>query len=304
MKCLHLPLNVPGSEQVGQVRGMKDVFEDVVTFDYLNSNDPNWELMNLATQGFDVCWMQLQETKVITPHTLIAIRPHIKLMTQWNGDIREIVPLYQQEIAKYFDITYLGFDHIRQYAPYAQKVKTMMIGVDPQEIGPLQSPDSVKKEYDVVFIGNHYENQFPASHERLALIRLLKDKFNTLVLGGGWPDGISSGMCPVKDQADWYRKGKVCLSINHFNNIQYFSERLLWCLGSGTPTVVKRTPNLEFTENEHYLGFDDIDECVRQIELIIQYPERFETMGQKAHREVIYYHNWTQRFKDLRKDVK
>jgi spore maturation protein CgeB len=303
MKCLFLPLNVPGSEQVGQARGMREVFDEVVEFDYMNHPEPNIGLINLcATQQFDVAWMQLQDTKIITPHTLEAIKPHVKLMTQWNGDIREIVPEYQQKIAPLFDITYLGYDQIREYSKYCNNVKTMMIAVDPVEIGPLQSPESDEKEYDVVFIGNHYNNQFPASSERLELIKLLKSKFNVLVLGNGWPDGLSDGSCPVKDQANWYRKGKVCLSINHFNNVKYYSERLLWCLGSGTPTILRRTPDLEFIENEYYLGFDDANECVRQIDLILQYPERFKEMGIKAHDEVLNKHNWTQRFNKLKED--
>lgn len=302
MKCLFLPLNVPGSEQHGQLMGMREVFDEVVELDYLNVPNPNEELIQIATQGFDVAWMQLQDTRVITPQTLAAIKPHIKLMTQWNGDIREIIPEYQRKIAPLFDITYLGYDHVKMYKEICQQVETMMIAVDPLEVLGLQGSLPVKKEYDVVFIGNHYDNQFPASSERLELIKLLKSKFNVLVLGNGWPEGISDGNCPVKDQAKWYRKGKVCLSINHFNDVKYYSERLLWCLGSGTPTVVKRTPDLEFIENEHYLGFDDANECVRQIELALQYPSRFEIMGQVAQEEVLLEHNWTRRFLNLKED--
>lgn len=297
MKVLHLPLNVPGSEQIGQSRGMREVFDEVVEFDYLNySGDVNAKLVEISKQGFDIAWMQLQETNIIQPSTLIDIKNNIKLLTQWNGDIRRDIPSYQQLISPLFDITYLGFDHLKEYN-YGD-TRLMMIAVDPEEV--KVSPQ--QKEYEVVFIGNHYGNQFPDSELRLELVRLLKGRFNTKVLGFGWPEGLSDGMCPVKEQSQWYTKGKTCISINHFNDIKYYSERLLWCLASGTPTIVKRTPNLEFKENEHYLGFDDVNECVRQIELVLQYPERFDKMGKLASNEVIKKHNWTERFKQLKKD--
>ena len=39
MKVLHLPLNVAGSEQYGQRKGMAQF--DTFEFDYLNEPDPN-----------------------------------------------------------------------------------------------------------------------------------------------------------------------------------------------------------------------------------------------------------------------
>lgn len=300
MKCLFLPLNVPGSEQHGQSRGMHEVFDEVVEFDYLNSSNPNGELLRIAAQGFDVAWMQLQDTRVITAETLREVKKNVKFMTQWNGDIREIIPAYQLDIAPLFDVTYLGFDHLEQYRKIGANPKLMMIAVDPTEVEPTQSP--VMPLFDVTFIGNHYEGQFPDSSTRLELIKVLKAKFNTKVLGNGWPDGIADGNCPVKEQSNWYANSRVALSINHFNNIKYYSERLLWCLGSGTPTVAMRTPDLEFIEDAMYLGFNDTNECVRQIEFLLQYPGLSHRIGQLGQQEVIKNHNWTERFKHLRSD--
>lgn len=304
-KILHLPLEVFGSEQNGQRKGLYEVFgqENVYSFDYLNypPEKVNNKLIEIVREFKpDIGFFQLQDTRVITPETLIAIKPYINFMTQWNGDIREVVPLYQQQIGKYFDVTYLGFDHIAKYLPFCNKVKLMMIAVDPTEVEPTQAP--VMPLFDVTFIGNHYANQFPDSSTRLELIKVLKAKFNTKVLGNGWPDGIADGSCPVKEQSNWYANGRVALSINHFNNVKYYSERLLWCLGSGVPTVAMRTPDLEFEEGKHYLGFEDTNECVRQIELILQHPERFTMMGTLAQSTVIAQHNWTERYKQLRKD--
>ena len=295
MKCLHLPLNVPGSEQIGQRNGLKKVFDEVVELDYLNIDDPNDKLVELAKEGFDIGFFQLQETGTITPETLEKIKPYFKLLVQWQGDIREVVPEYQQKIGKYFDITYLGFDHIRQYEPYCNEVKTMMIAIDGKEV----IPEEQEKKYDLVFAGNHY-NQFPDTKFRTELINVLRQKFNTKVYGFGW--NFETETCPVKEQGKRYREGRVCLSINHFNDVKYYSERLLWCLASGTPTVVKRTPELEFEENKHYLGFDDVNECVRQINLLLQYPEKGEQIAKEARKEILKNHTWTSRAKQLKGD--
>jgi hypothetical protein len=135
-------------------------------------------------------------------------------------------------------------------------------------------------------------------------------------LGNGWPEGISNGNCPVKDQGIWYNKGRVCVSINHFNDIKYYSERLLWCLASGTPTVARRTPDLEFIEGEHYLGFDDINECVRQIEKVLMADtmiktdtskhiwadDQYKFMTERARQEVLTNHSWTSRAEQVKRD--
>lgn len=295
MKILHLPLNVTGSEQYGQARGMREVFDEVVEFDYLNVNNPNEKLLEVAKQGFDLCWMQLQETNLITPETLKAVRPYIKVMTQWMGDIREVVPEYQQKIGKLFDITYLGFDHRKMYQPHCNDVKLMMIAVDPDEVTShiMQEPS-----HDVVFIGNHYGNQFPESDFRLEMVKLLKNKYKALVLGTGWPEGLSDGVCAVKDQGLNYSKGKICISVNHFNDIKYYSERLLWCLASGRPTIAKRTPDLEFKEHDHYLGFDDLNEMTRMIDYALE--TDLLQMANNARNEVTTKHNWEERLKCLK----
>ena len=318
MKILHLPLQVLGSEQVGQATGMREVFDEVVEFDYLNmpKDEANQKLKEIAKQKFDIGWFQLQETNWILPETLKEIKPYFKHLVQWNGDIREVVPEYQQKIGKYFDITYLGFDHIKQYQPYCNELKIMMIAVDPVEVTRhfQKQPQAIdkknqeikieklEKEYDVIFIGNHYGNQFPDSQFRLDLINLLRGKFNLKVFGFDWP--FETETCPVKSQGYYYSRAKVCLSINHFNNVKYYSERLLWCLASGTPCVAKKTPDLEFLEGTHLLPFDDMDECVRLVGAVLDSPHQFDAMASRALSEVIKNHTWTNRFKQLKEDLK
>lgn len=304
-KILHGPLQVSGSEQIGQEKGFREVFgdENYKQFDFLRlEGELGKGAMNSSLYGTiadwkpDILWAQLQDTASIQPQMLEKIRqdfPNLWL-TQWNGDIREVVPVYQSQIGRYFDITYLGFDHQKIYTPHAKRVEIMMIAVDPDEV----TIEPQAKEYDVVFIGNHYDNQFPDTKLRLRLMQVLKEHFNTLVLGNGWPEGISSGSCPVKEQGKWYAKGKTCISINHFNNIKYYSERLLWCLASGTPTIAFKTPELEFEDGVHYLGFSDVDECVRHVRNVLK--EDFDTT--KAVEEVITNHNWTRRAEQVRRD--
>jgi hypothetical protein len=119
-KILHLPLNVEGSFQSGQIKGLKEIFgeENYKLFDYLpmegqlGRGGVNSALIQtIADWQPNIIWAQLQETNTIVDSTWSEIKskwPNIWL-TQWNGDIREVIPAYQLSILPYFDINYLAF---------------------------------------------------------------------------------------------------------------------------------------------------------------------------------------------------
>lgn len=306
MKILHLPLQVEGSFQIGQRRGMQEVFgeENVVEFDYLNHPNPNEELIKIASQGFDVCWFQLQETNTITSETLEKIKPYVKVMTHWTGDIRTVVPNYLQQISPLFDITYIAMKgHIPMYQQFCGDVRYMPIAVDPEEVNPPERKLDFCPE--IVFIGNHYGEQFPDSKERLELFGTLTRRFpNFGVYGGSWSESVRSyGQCPLKDQIHYYRQAKVCISINHFNKVeQYYSERLLWCLASGTPCLVKYFPGVE-KEFRNIITFNTYDECGDLCQKILESPESYQDIADRAKEEVLQYHHWGIRFQQLKKDV-
>jgi len=300
MKILFAPLNVFGSEQIGQRRGMHEVFgkENVVEWDYLHDSE-------LPKGEFDLSWMQLQQNN-LSLDILKDLQARVKFMTQFTGDIREVVPREFYQRKEYFDLTYIASKgQIPIYEKVCGKVKYMPIAVDPVEVIPTkQIPLSNSPK--IVFIGNNYVG-FPQSQERLDLCRVLTEHFpNFGVLGIGWPSSVRGfGACPVKEQGNWYSSAKIVICINNFNDVAgYWSERNLWCLASGTPMLMRRFPDIE----EHFppdtcIYFEDINDCIRKVKETLQNPsEWYEEMTRKARKLVLTKHNWSCRFKQLKED--
>lgn len=314
MKILHLPLNVAGSEQYGQRSGMKEVFgeENVYEYDYLEEDRQhgveraNKRLIEIVEEFKpDVYWGQHQETSTITPETFNTIRPKIKFMSHWSGDIRSVVPNYLQQISPLFDITYIAMKgHIPMYNQFCPDVRYMPIAVSPDEVNPPERKLDFCPE--IVFIGNHYGNMFPDSNERVEVMGVLTRMFPSFgVYGNSWPDSVRSyGSCPLKDQIHYYRQAKVCISMNHFNKVEnYYSERLLWCLASGTPCLVKYFPGIE-NEFRNIITFKDYNECGALCKKILESPQDYQEIANRAKEEILQYHSWTNRFQQLKKDIK
>jgi len=296
MKLLLLPLNVPGSEQVGQERGARAVFDDVRVFDYLDTVRANEQFLSIVHEYKpDVIWAQLQATDIITTSTLESIRGRVPVMMQWTGDIRETVPEQMSKRAPYFDITYIAMaGQIPMYQRYG-RAEYLPIAIDPEEV--LEHHDIPK--HDIVFIGNHYGTLFPSSSERLDLCQNLSKKFKGFaVYGNGWPNTVNTkGSCDLKKQAAYYRNANICISMNHFNGIeQYYSERLLWCLASGTPTLVRHFPGIE-KEFVEYIPFKSTQDAAEKISNL----PTVDTERAKQH--ILANHTWRNRFEKVREDA-
>ncbi|MCR4307654.1 MAG: glycosyltransferase [Candidatus Berkelbacteria bacterium] len=259
MKILHMPLTVPGSEQVGQEKGLREVFgEGYLKFDYLpmegqqGKEATNQTLVNIVKEFKpDIVWAQIQETTTITPKTWETIRkenPNLWLTT-WSGDARDYVPQNLQQILPFFDIFYNDTDQVDMYKPYLEscRYEFMPIAVDPDEATDYSHPTGPVPE--IVFIGNHYANTFSNGQFRkelmMALSREFGDKFG--VYGTGWNQGEVNwvGMCPVKHQGAYYNRAKVVVSVDHIKGILHWSERLIWAMMSGTPVIVEYQPGIE-----------------------------------------------------------
>lgn len=322
MKILHLPLNVPGSEQVGQERGFREVFgdENYRQFDYLvlegqlGKNGVNDALKaTIADFRPNIIWAQLQETDAILPETWEHIRqsqPDVWL-TCWSGDARDYVPAGMQQWLKHFDIFYNDTDQIDLYGPYCNRYEFMPIAVDPIEGTDYSHP--TPKVPEVVFIGNDYGQNFSNGPFRkqlmMALTREFGDRFG--VFGTGWDQSQVNvlGSCPVKHQGAYYHKARVVVSVDHIKGILHWSERLIWAMMSGSAVVMEDQRGLEKHSSIHpfveTFSQGSLDGAVAAVhKLLTLYSELSgEEIPQAAAKDAaLRWHTWKQRAEQVKKD--
>lgn len=308
LKVLHLPLNVAGSEQVGQERGFREVFDQYVQFDFVNyagangNADANRELLSIVEREKpNIIFAQLQQTEIITKETLETIRrdfPSVWLTT-WSGDARDNLPTELIGVLPSFDIFYSCTDQEEMYSPHCQQYAYMPIAVDVDEVTPKQRVATPK----IIFIGNHfgYDN-FPNSNKRVRVMEALSREFGSDfgVYGFGWPNTVNHlGTTPIKSQADYYNSAEIVISIDHFNDLRYFSERRLWAIASGSVVMLERHKGvgLDFPALKNLILFDDIDDLVAKIRALTNTDK-----SQEGYEFVVTNHNWAKRAETVKKD--
>jgi hypothetical protein len=160
------------------------------------------------------------------------------------------------------------------YLPYA---------FDPTVHYPMDIP----KEYDVCLIGLQYDH-------RVNLMNKLKQ------------NGISvfTGLGIVFDEyREAYNKARIALS---WSTLQDTPARVWEAFGMDLPLVANRTPDLQslFVENDHYLGFDDVNEGVSQVKKFLENPDLAYEIAGNAYRKVQNFHTWDARVEQILQTAK
>jgi len=146
-------------------------------------------------------------------------------------------------------------------------------------------------------------------HEKL----LLEEKIDVGVVSESpWPSDIPVvGSCAVKQQNAVYRRAKVALSINNYNQIDsYFSDRQLIAMASGTPVVCRHVPGLdvEFRDGNECAMFggectddnrDELDDMAYQVGKLLRNPVQAKLVGLLGRMRVMQEHSWQRRILDL-----
>lgn len=302
--------------QNGMLQAFRGIFggENVYSFDYLERQRQGVLLENINSQFYknalelnpDWIFLQLQDTNVITAETILKLRIALPncVISHWTGDARPSISPYLASICEATSLTLVSSTgQLDDYkSAGAQVAKYLQIGVDWEE-DVLGIPDWTPpfRVPEVVFIGGYYGNAFPVgSEERVTAIRALqKAGIDVGVVGTGWPTDIPCvGSCHVKQQHHVWKRAKVCLSINHFNNIRgYYSDRQLISMASGTPVVCKYIPGLdkEFINTVHCYWFHDNDELVGIVQELLGDEGRRKVIGTQGRAEIIKNHTWFSR---------
>ena len=132
-------------------------------------------------------------------------------------------------------------------------------------------PIDIPKEYDACLIGLHYP-------QRDEWVRRLKEK------------GISVNY-RIGDIYDEYREenAKATIGLN-WSSLEDVNARVFEIMAMGLVPVINRLPDLSllgFVENEHYLGFSDMDEAVSKVIWAKENPAKVALIALYAMTKVI-----------------
>lgn len=269
----------------------------------------------MAARNWNPEWifLQVQETNVLHAGSLARLKKILPkcVISHWMGDCRKTVSPYLASICREAHLSLIS--SVGQTGLFmeagAKEVRYLQIGLDWEEdvlgIPPWTPPFRIP---DVVFCGGYYGDLYPGTVEREHGVMALKNAgIDIGIIGNGWPGGYPViGTCGVKQQHHVWKRCKVALNINNFNDIQsYYSDRQIISMASGKPLVCKYIPGLEneFEHGKHCLWYYDEAELVRHVRTLLADPGLCQRIGQAGREEVLKNHTWTARIKDVISDV-
>lgn len=314
MKILEATLNYDHPQR-GMLRALRALSTaDVASFDYwkkfeqgLGRDVISQEFVELAlAERPDWIWLQLQDSNVIQPEALLEIKRQLPgtVLVHWTGDARPAVGDYLSKICRATDLTLTSAGGlIPQFQNVgAKRAEYVQIGLDWEEdvLGePAWEPPFVVP--DVVFCGSNYGSSFPAgTKDRERAIRALQAaRIKVGIVGQGWNSGWPVvGTCHVKQQIHVWRRAKVCLNVNHYNDLdRYYSDRQLIAMASGRPVVCHHVPGIEkeFEQGTHCVWYRDEAAMVAQVRRLLADSDAALAMGRAGREIVIREHTWFSR---------
>lgn len=316
MKVLYLPLNTPDFKQTGMLDAFNSFGVDLKEFDYnmmFINKIPKEKISNNfinIVEEFkpDLIHCQLQFSDIINLDCFNKIKKINKniIISNWSGDIRNIVPSQYIKTSQYIDYNLISSSgQLDLYSSKCnKKIYYWQIGYDPKIYFPKHKNTFKSKS---IFIGNNWNtSNFPGQKERVSALKNISNKFKNSfhIYGSGWSnEGLTSlGSLKLIDLNDYYNNSLSCISINNFNNIShYFSDRLLLTIASGRPTIALNFPGIKdyFIDNEEILIAKNPKEFADKISWILNNPEKAEAIGCNGHKKVLHEHTYKSRVLEL-----
>lgn len=137
------------------------------------------------------------------------------------------------------------------------------------------------REHDAALLGLNYAN-------RTKLVGQLRGK--------GYDVAYDVGPC-YDDARSIYHSTRVGLN---WSSLQDTTARVFEIMAFGIAPVLNHVPDLDamFTEGEHFMGFDDVNEAVVHVGWCLNNPEVADKMGRQA-REAVEPHSWDARMQTV-----
>jgi spore maturation protein CgeB len=311
LKVLYLPLNDMKNIQQGMYDAFRQIGVDLSIYDFhrvfletkKTSIVDERFLAKVKEVQPQLIHMQLQFTGLLNPATILKAKEICPktIITNWTGDVRSEAKDEFVSIGKVIDhslISSVGQLDLYRAAGLSN-VKYWQVGYSPTFTYPMHQTGF---RYDVSFIANNYNDQFPGGALRLESVNRLKSIYNVRfgLFGSGYPFPTSIATPAENNQI--YNNSMCCLSISNFNDLShYFSDRLLSCLSSGRPTITWHFPGVEsyFVEGSEIFVARSTTDILDAIEFCRKNPGEATKIGLNGHKRVSREHNYTSRILEL-----
>lgn len=307
LKVLYLPIG----NQIGTINAWNQVGVDLEVYDFYgvwerthNKTTVSNEFLNkVRTFQPQLIHMQLQFTGLIDAHIISEARkisPGV-VITNWSGDVRSMAIPNFTNVANVVDYSLISstgqLDMYRQAG--CTNIRYWQIGYDPKFNYPMYSTEFT---YDVSFLANNYGNTFPDGPLRYSVAGNLRSTFgNRFGLFGSGYHPPAPGIDPIN--ANKVYNSSICaLSISNFNNIShYFSDRLLYCIASGRPTITWHFPGIEsyFIEGQEIFVARSVNDVVDIVNYCKANPEVATQVGINGYNRAVREHTFTSRIIEL-----
>jgi spore maturation protein CgeB len=247
--------------------------------------------------------MQLQFTGLIDASVLMEARrlsPGV-VISNWTGDVRASTQSNFTGVASAIDHSLISstgqLDMYKQSG--CDNVKYWQIGYDPKTSYPTNKSSF---KYDVSFLGNNYGHTFPDGHLRVSIAETLRATFGSRfgLYGSGYAP--AAPMVDPSNANSIYNDSVCALSISNFNNVShYFSDRLLYCMASGRPTISWHFPGYEsyFIEGKEIFIARSAKEVIDIVSYCKANPEIAKQVGMNGYQRVFKEHTFTSRVIEL-----
>lgn len=208
--------------------------------------------------------------------------------TRPPGQIAALVETDPHVLKRHYDLpkSYSDFTFCMQ-TPYMEDKEVFLpYALDQVHFYPEERP----MVHDAALIGLHYE-------QRTNLVNRLRQRKHDVYYDIG---------VVYDDYRKKYNESKVALC---WSSLQDLPVRVWEAMGMARPLVVNRNiPDLNniFVEGEHFLGFDTVDEAVRQVECFLNDPELSDRVRWNAYRKVTANnaHTWDARVEEILRTCK
>lgn len=322
MKVLHIGLMVNKNLNVGLSKAFRTFCDEYHEIE-LNKNAPEEiRKMNFVP---NIVFVQIQSNVVDGVPTCGLLNESMRYLRQagayvinWTGDIRLNTPAWMLEFES--DLTaFSNLRDVRNVRSSGKKADFLQIGIDPQNFrANVDSQDVAKYHYnrltgsqipDIVFMGNH-SGQFPLSKYRKDVTNQLAKRYGSLfgTFGGGYENHVMNLNATPDNpermqlyEAYIYNRAKIAISVSHFNEDRYFSDRLLRCVGSGCFTISHEYKgiNIDWKVGEEIESFIGIADLFDKIDFYLDNAEDRELVALNGYRKVHSSHTYDQMVNDI-----
>ena len=307
LKVLYLPIGA----QTGTVDAWRKVGVELDVYDFHGVWDRthskgavSQEFLN-RVRAFQphLIHMQLQFTGLIDAHIINEARkiaPGV-VITNWSGDVRAgAIPNFTNVAAAVDHALISSTGQLDIYRNSGcPNVKYWQIGYDPKSSYPMYKTEFA---YDVSFLGNNYGSTFPDGPLRYNVAAQLRTAFGARfgLFGSGYHP--PAPMIDPSEANKVYNNSICALSISNFNDVShYFSDRLLYCMASGRPTITWHFPGVEsyFIEGQEIFVARSTNDIIDIVNYCKGNPEIAAQVGINGYQRAVREHTFTSRIIEL-----